>query len=160
MKHIKLVLELGDAGNILTAAFISDRMRMHDALESTVPNDTPEIGKEAEEEGPKLDQAEEQKNKKLGRHEARKVSGEDSRLPAITQRVQEKEIKKKDAKAGRTLKKEKHAKASNELSREERSMDVVMARPGKHKRATVPNDIPEIHRTQVKGDTATPRNLW
>ena len=47
-------------------------------------------------------------------------------MPAIIQRVQEKEIKMKDAKAGRKLSKVKHAKAGSELSREGRRMDVIM----------------------------------
>ena len=94
---------------------------------ATVSNAIPEIAKEAEEEGPKFDQAERLQNQKMVRDgEARKMSGEERRLPAIIQRVEKKETKKKEKKADRKLSKGKHVKAGRKPSREERSMDVIM----------------------------------
>ena len=61
----------------------------------------PERGKEAEAVGPKLDQAERQRNKKLSRDgEAHNLSREERKMTAIMRQIDEMEQKKKDVKAG------------------------------------------------------------
>jgi hypothetical protein len=61
----------------------------------------PERGKDAEAAGPKLDQAERQRNKKLRRDgEARNLSREERKMPAIMRQIDEMEQKEKTVKAG------------------------------------------------------------
>ena len=61
----------------------------------------PERGKEAEAAGPKLDQAERQRNKKLRRDgEARNLSREERKMTAIMRQIEEMEQKEKAVKAG------------------------------------------------------------
>ena len=61
----------------------------------------PERGKEAEAAGPKLDQAERQRNKKLRRDgEARNLSREERKMTASTRQIEEMEQKEKSFKAG------------------------------------------------------------
>ncbi len=61
----------------------------------------PERGKEAEAAGPKLDQTERQRNKKLRRDgEARNLSREECKMTAIMQQIGEMEQKEKAVKAG------------------------------------------------------------
>jgi hypothetical protein len=61
----------------------------------------PERGKEAEAAGPKLDQAERQRTKKLRRDgEARNVSREERKMTAIMRQIEEMEQKEKAFKAG------------------------------------------------------------
>ena len=61
----------------------------------------PERGKQAEAAGPKLDQAERQRNKKLRRDgEARNVSREERKMTAIMRQIEEMEQKETAVKAG------------------------------------------------------------
>ena len=61
----------------------------------------PEQGKEAEAAGPKLDQAERQRNKKLrGDGEARNLSREERNMTAIKRQIEEMEQREKAVKAG------------------------------------------------------------
>jgi hypothetical protein len=61
----------------------------------------PQRGKEAEAAGPKLDQAEWQRNKKLRRDdEARNLSREERKMTAITRQIEEMEHKETAVKAG------------------------------------------------------------
>jgi hypothetical protein len=61
----------------------------------------PERGKEAEAVGPKLDQAERQRNKKLRRDgEARNLSREERKMTAIVRQIEETEQTEKAVKAG------------------------------------------------------------
>ena len=60
-----------------------------------------ERGKEAEASGPKLDQAERQRNKKLKPDgEARNLSREEREMTAVMRQIEEMEQKKKTVKAG------------------------------------------------------------
>ncbi len=64
----------------------------------------PERGKEAEAAGPKLDQAERQRNKKLRRDgEARNLSRAERKKTPIIRQIEEMELKKKAVKAGPCL---------------------------------------------------------
>jgi hypothetical protein len=64
----------------------------------------PERGKEAEAAGPKLDQAERQRNKKLRRDgEARNLSRAERKKTPIIRQIEEMELKKKAVKTGPSL---------------------------------------------------------
>ena len=61
----------------------------------------PERGKEAAAAGPKLDQAERQRNKKLRRDgKARNLSGEERKMTAIMRQIEEMDHKEEAATAG------------------------------------------------------------
>ncbi len=61
----------------------------------------PERGKDAEAAGPKLDQPERQRNKKLRRDgAARNLSREERKMPAIMRQIEEMQKKEKTVKAG------------------------------------------------------------
>ena len=72
-----------------------------DAPDTSDDGSQPERGKEAEAAGPKLDQAERQRNKKLRRDgEARNLSREERKMTAIMRQIEEMQQTEKAVKAG------------------------------------------------------------
>ena len=78
------------------------KRRMPDAPDTSDDDGSqPERGKEAEAAGPKLGQAERQRNKKLRRDsESRNLSREEGKMTAIMRQIQEMEQNEKAVKAG------------------------------------------------------------
>ena len=80
---------------------VGDKRSAPDAPDTSDDASQPQRGKEAEAAGPKLDQAERQRNKKLRRDgEARSLSREERKMTAIMRQIEEMEQKEKAVQPG------------------------------------------------------------